>query len=226
MPPERAPPRSPLWPRTTRIYLVRHAESVANAGAYFAGQSDAPLSERGRRQAEALGQAFARVPLDALYASDLERARDTAAAIVRGRLLDVVPERGLRERDMGELSGVSFDEVRERSPELWQKILARDPYAAPPGGESHAELAERVRRTLGAIVPRHRGQAIALVAHGGTIAHAARLLLGVDDFALPFWVAADNASVTRVDHVEPAEGVLLPRLAYANRVAAAEGDAF
>jgi 2,3-bisphosphoglycerate-dependent phosphoglycerate mutase len=223
---ERAHPKGHLWPRTTRVYLIRHAESVANAGSYFAGQSDATLSDRGRRQAEALGLAFSRVPLDALYASDLVRARDTAAALGRGRLLDVEIEPGLRERHMGELSGVSFDEVRDRYPELWQKLLSRDPYAAPPGGESHAQLAERVRKTLGAILARHRGQALALVAHGGTIAHAARLLLGVDDFALPFWVAADNTSVTRVDHVEPSEGLTLPRLVYANRVAVAEGDAF
>ncbi len=221
---ERAP--GSVWPRTTRIYLIRHAESVANAGSYFAGQSDAPLSERGRRQAEALGRAFSRVPLDALYASDLGRARDTAEAVRRGRGLDVVIEPGLRERDMGELAGVSFDEVRAQRPELWQKLMARDPDAAPPGGESHVELAARVRSVLAAIVPRHRGLSLALVAHGGTLAHVVRLLLGVDDFTLPFWVAADNAGVTRVDHLEPAEGVVLPRLVYANRVAAAEGDAF
>jgi 2,3-bisphosphoglycerate-dependent phosphoglycerate mutase len=223
---ERVPAAGPVWPRTTRIYIIRHAESVANATSHFAGQSDAPLSERGRRQAEALSLAFSRVPLDALYASDLKRAHNTAEAVARGRRLPIELEPGLRERDMGALAGVSFDEARERYPELWKQLLARDPHAAPPGGESHAELAARVGRTLDAIVPRRRGQALALVAHGGTIAHAVRLLLGVDDISLPFWVAADNGAVTRVDHVEPAEGVLLPRLVYANRIAAAEGDAF
>lgn len=223
---ERAPSSGPTWPRTTRIYLIRHAESVANEGSYFAGQSDAQLSERGRQQAEALAKAFARVPLDALYASDLSRAVDTAEAIKRGRKLTLAIEPWLRERDMGVLTGSSFDKVRERHPEFWQKLLTRDPHAAPIDGESHAELAARVNRTLEAILPRHRGLALGLVAHGGTIAHAARLLLGVEDFAISFWVAADNASVTRIDQVEPFEGVSLPRLAYANRVASCEGDAF
>ncbi|HEU4535841.1 MAG TPA: histidine phosphatase family protein, partial [Polyangiaceae bacterium] len=146
--------------------------------------------------------------------------------IRRGRKLTLAIEPWLRERDMGTLTGASFDKVRERHPEFWQKLLARDPQAAPPNGESHAALASRVGRTLEAILPRHRGLTLALVAHGGTIAHATRLLLGVEDMSLSFWVAADNASVTRVDQVEPIEGVFLPRLAYANRVAVCEGDAF
>jgi probable phosphoglycerate mutase len=207
-----------LHPRTTTFLLVRHAESAANAGAYFGSQSDSPLSALGVVQARALAEALAGAAIDAVYSSDLSRARDTVAAIAAARGLAVHETPLLRERHMGELTGQSFDDVRSRYPEVWVRLAARDPHVVPPGGESQHDLAARVARFLDGLPARHRGQVVLIGSHGGTIHHLVRQLIGIHDLSVPFWLAVENASVTRVDLTEPAPGVLAPRLTYVNRV--------
>lgn len=215
------PPRAAT--RLATFLVIRHAESEANAGGYFASQSDSGLTELGQRQAAALAAALRNAPIHAVYSSDLSRARLTVAPIAAARGLAVVETPVLRERAMGEFTGMTFEDARDRYPEVWTKLVARDPYVAPPGGESHADLAARVRPFLRELVTRHTGQNVVLGSHGGTIHHLVRQLIGVHDLDLGFWLAVDNASVTRVDLTEPAPGVVTARLAYVNRVVSLEG---
>lgn len=210
-------------PITTTWLVVRHAESTANAGAYFASQSDSPLSERGEQQTLALAAALASITIDAVFSSDLSRARRTVEPLASARGLPVVTREDLRERAMGELTGLTFEEAKRRHPDVWAKLVARDPHVAPPGGESHVALGARVRAALSEIGARHRGRTILIGSHGGTIHHVVRQLIGIHDLDAPPWLSVDNASVTRVDVVEPAEGVVLPRLAYLNRIAHGDG---
>ncbi len=205
--------------RTTTLLVIRHAESTANAGAFFASQSDSPLTETGHRQAAALAGSLASTAIDAIYSSDLSRARDTATPLATARGLALVELPELRERHMGVLTGMSFDEARRRFPELWARMVARDPFAVPEGGESHTELAARARAFTTSLASKHRGQTLAIVSHGVAIHHALRCLIGIDDVAHPLWLAVDNASVSRVDLVETQPGVVVPKLAYINRVA-------
>jgi probable phosphoglycerate mutase len=203
---------------TTTFLLIRHAESAANAGNYFGSQSDSQLTEIGRAQARRLTAALAAASIDAVYASDLSRARDTVAAIAAARGLALTETPLLRERDMGAFTGLSFDDARARYPAIWARILARDPHVAPPDGESHHDLAARVATFLDGLAARHRGQVVAIGSHGGTIQHLARQLLGVTDLGIPLWIQSSNASTTRIDVYEPVPGVWAARLAYANRI--------
>jgi len=206
----------------TSFLLVRHAESEANAGAYFGSQSDSKLSERGLRQVSALTRALQGVPVEAIYCSDLSRAQDTVAPLAAARGLTLVSTPRLRERDMGSFTGLSFEEAKNRYPEMWRELVARTPDAAPPGGESHVALFDRVASVIDELFARHRGGTILIGSHGVAINHMLRKLMGVHDHALPLWFAVDNASVSRIDLHQRGDAIA-PRLTYANRVAPPEG---
>lgn len=206
----------------TSFLLVRHAESTANAGAYFGSQSDAQLSEKGRLQVDALVKALRGVPIDAVYSSDLSRARDTVAPLALERRLPLVTTPRLREREMGVLTGLTFEEAKARHPQLWRDLLARTPAAAPPGGESHIALYERVSAILDELAKKHPGRVVLIGSHGVAINHMLRHLMGVRDPNLPLWFSVDNASVSRID-LHRRQDVEAPRLTYANRVAPPEG---
>ena len=211
-------------PVVTTVYVVRHAESAANAGNYFASQSDSPLSDKGREQVVRMVRAFERITIHAVYSSDLSRAKDTVAPLAASRGLEVRAFDALRERSMGDLTGMTFDAVKTSLPEVWSRLVARDHTLVPPGGESQIDLGHRVRRVLAEIVPGHRGESIVIGSHGGTIHHIVRQLLGVHDHALEFWLAVGNASVTRIDLTEIAPGTIVPRLSYVNRMVVTEED--
>lgn len=216
-----APPTLPLSTITTVIttfLLVRHAESEANAAAYFGSQRDVPLSERGRAQVTALTHALSGLQIDAVLSSDLSRALDTVAPLAAERGLTVITTPRLRERAMGVFTGMSFDDARAQYPEVWKALVARDPFIAPEGGESHHALYQRMASVLDELYAQHRGQAVLIGSHGVAIHHMLRHLLGLEDIALPLWTAVDNASVSRIDIYEREGGQRSPRLVYANRL--------
>lgn len=206
-------------PHVTSFFIVRHAESVANAGGYFGSQSDSPLSPLGEAQAASLARALSKARIDAIYASDLSRARRTIEAIAAQRALPIHETALLRERSMGELTGMTFADAAAKHPEVWTRLLARDPHVAPPGGETHVELAARVTRFLAEASALHRGRTVLVASHGGTIHHLVRQLLGVHDLALTFAMHVENASVSRVDLLARPGEPIVPRLLYVNRVA-------
>ncbi len=147
--------------RPTTFYFVRHGESEGNAARVFTGQTDSPLTERGRQQAEAVADELANVKFDRIVSSDLSRTRDTADVIAKrhGMRVEVVPE--LREIDVGDRTGKTFDETRGLP--NWND----DGFVAWPGGET---LDQVVARTLGAIERLTRespGKTILVVGHGG-----------------------------------------------------------
>src|SRR5688500_14129220 len=131
---------------TTRILLVRHGESEWNAGGRWQGWADSSLSELGRQQAFEASAAVGTV--DAIVASDLERATQTALII--SETIGVGPvmiEPDLRERDVGEWTGLTRDEIEERWPgdlERWR----RGELVCPPGGELNDHILVRFEGAL------------------------------------------------------------------------------
>jgi len=119
------------------LILLRHGESEANAAGLLLGRTDSPLSERGRRQAAALGPLVGTV--HRVVSSPLLRARHTAEALETGTGVEI--DRRWVEVDYGEYEGQPLDAVPA---EVWRRWRA-DPHFRPPGGETLAELAARVR---------------------------------------------------------------------------------
>jgi broad specificity phosphatase PhoE len=150
---------------TTRILLVRHGESEWNASGRWQGWAESPLSDLGRRQAfEAAGAVGS---VDAIVASDLERAVQTALIISEAiGVGPVVAEPDLRERDVGEWTGLTRAEIDERWPgalDEWR----RGELPAPPGGERNEDILVRYERALRAIAEAFDGGEVLAVSHGG-----------------------------------------------------------
>jgi alpha-ribazole phosphatase len=152
-----------------RLLAVRHGATDWSRERRFAGSRDIALSPEGRRQCEALGQTLGPLPIAALYASPLGRARESAEAIARARGIQVIVEPDFREMCFGDWEGLTRDEVGRRFPEdsaVWRTAPER---LARPGGETLAAVAGRVSRGLGELRSRHRGETVALVSHGVVI---------------------------------------------------------
>jgi 2,3-bisphosphoglycerate-dependent phosphoglycerate mutase len=181
------------------VLVVRHGQTAWNALGRIQGHTDIDLDDTGRRQAQALGGALADVGLDAIYASDLARARDTARPAARRAGLTVVADPGLRERGFGIFEGLTHLEVAARWPELARRWRARDPDFDPEGGESLARFNERSVACAARIASRHAGQTVALVTHGGVLDCLYRAATRVGLREARTWQLG-NASINRLLH--------------------------
>jgi len=153
----------------TLFSYVRHGQTTWNAETRIMGQRDVPLTDLGRRQAGATAEALRGEAFDALYASDLSRARDTAEAINRHHGLHIEIDPRLRERAFGALEGLTPAEIRQRYPEhvaAYERDTLR--YRAP-GAESRLDFLQRVGPLLDALAEAHPESNVLIVAHGGVL---------------------------------------------------------
>jgi len=184
---------------TTRVLLVRHGQSQGNAERRFGGHSPTPLSELGRRQAEATARALASERVTAVYSSDLLRAVQTAEPLARATGLEINRTASFRERSVGLMEGLTFEEAAEAHPEEYAALLRRDFEHVLSGGESYRQLLDRAAAELDRAVERHRGGTVALFSHTGTICILALHLMGaLDAPALkPVWLSTSNCGAAR-----------------------------
>jgi probable phosphoglycerate mutase len=155
------------------VLLVRHGEQVLTRNMAIGDAIDAPLSDLGRKQANAVGERLSEVEIHAIYASPMSRARDTARAIAAHHDLDVTEVADLTEinlwrdvpQDQGLLDSVGPDELRRimRAGNRTQRWDAY-PYAEPP-----QEFRARIVTAIDAIMARHVGQRVVVACHGGVI---------------------------------------------------------
>ncbi|MER5973638.1 bifunctional RNase H/acid phosphatase [Streptomyces sp. NPDC002055] len=183
----------------TTFVLLRHGETALTPEKRFSGSggSDPELSPAGRRQAEQVAAALAaRGTVQAVVSSPLRRCRETAETVA-GRLgLDVRTDEGLRETDFGAWEGLTFAEVRERYPEELDAWLG-SAKAAPPGGESFAQVARRTALARDKILARHAGRTVLLVTHVTPVKTLVRLALGAPPESL-FRMELSAASLSAV----------------------------
>ena len=161
----------------TDLYLVRHGETATNRARLIQGWNSEPLNALGRWQAERAGARLAQVGLQSLYASPLDRARETATIVGQAVGLRPVLVEGLREMDTGLVSGLHSAQFIMRYPRLMWAWLRDDSALAFPGGETLTNFYTRASRAVDELVARHTGQTIAVVAHGGVISGYLSLLL-------------------------------------------------
>lgn len=174
----------------TRFCLIRHGETDWNLARRLQGHIDIPLNDTGERQADLAAAGLRDKRFTALYASDLVRAKETAAPLARLFGLQVETTPALRERHYGVFQGLTYEEIEQRYPAEYARYRARDPELLPEGGESLLGAAARVRSLLSSLVERHRGESVLLVTHGGVLDLAYRIATGKPlqeprDFAIP-----------------------------------------
>ncbi|MFD4796817.1 bifunctional RNase H/acid phosphatase [Streptomyces anulatus] len=184
------------------LILLRHGETALTPEKRFSGSggTDPELSATGRGQAERAAEHFAALgTVQEIVSSPLRRCRETAAAVADRLGLDVQIDEGLRETDFGAWEGLTFGEVRERYADDLTAWLASPDTAPTGGGESFAEVAERVAAARDRIVARYAGRTVLLVTHVTPIKTLVRLALGAPPAAL-FRMELSAASISTVAH--------------------------
>jgi broad specificity phosphatase PhoE len=185
----------------TRLYLIRHGQSAGNAEGRFGGHSATPLSPLGQRQAKFTAQALARERIHAIYSSDLRRAMQTANALGKLAGLKVIPHPAFRERHVGVLEGLTFDEAEQHHPADYRALVDRSLLHCITNGESYAQLLERTDAALAEILKEHEGKKIAIFAHTGTICFITLKMLGAitpETVCTP-WLVTANCGINRFE---------------------------
>ena len=183
--------------QATRIIAIRHGETDWNAATRIQGHTDIALNANGVEQARQLGAALANEDIDAVYASDLSRAADTAQAIATHHKLTVHTHTGLRERHFGYFEGLTWAAIEAKHAEDALAWRSRDTHFAPVGGESLEALKARVLNTLNELAGKHMGQHIVIAAHGGILDQLYRLANNLDLQTKRDWHLG-NAAVNRL----------------------------
>lgn len=197
-----APPPGRGWGptrgRATTTLLLRHGQTPLSVERRFAGRGDIPLTETGRRQAEAAAARLgARGGIDVIVSSPLRRARRTAEAVAEATGAALVVDDDLVEADFGEWEGLSFAEASAKSPDEVAAWLGNAD-AAPPGGESFAAAARRVLRALDRLLGAYPDRTLVLVSHVTPIKTLLCRALLAPPAAL-FRIHLDVASLCEVD---------------------------
>ena len=165
-----------------RLVLIRHAEPEASVHGRVYGALDVGLSKRGLRDAKKLASTVRGLDLDAVYASPLRRAVETATPLARERGLDLTLREGLREVDFGELEGRTYEEIGEDHADLFRAWATNPSAIRFPGGEDYVGLKARVLTAVEEI--RERTTSAAIVAHGGVNRVVLADALGLPDDAI------------------------------------------
>jgi len=182
----------------TTLVLVRHGETAWNAEGRVQGQTDVPLNEVGRAQAQALVPVLAAQRFEAIYSSDLLRVRETARPTARALGLEVSLDAGLRERHYGMFETLTYVECRERFPIEFERFREKELAFDFGTGESLQLFHQRALATVGAIAARHASKTVLVFTHGGVLEMlyreaTARGLRSARDFEIP------NAAINRFE---------------------------
>ncbi|MCA1692943.1 MAG: MSMEG_4193 family putative phosphomutase [Acidimicrobiales bacterium] len=199
-------PRAAARPRPTLVLFVRHGQTPTTGKVLPGRAPGLHLSDVGKEQARVAADAVAKLPkVDAIYASPLERARETAAPIAVARGLKVKIDRGLLELDVGDWTGEELKKV-SRTPG-WKVVQNHPSGFRFPGGESFVELQARIVGTIARLVAVHPGGTIVAVSHADTIKAAVGHALGthLDMFQR---LSISPCSVTAVAYAESGPMVL------------------
>ncbi len=181
----------------TRVFALRHGETAWNVGQRIQGQLDVPLNDRGRQQAARLALALQGEDLAAVHSSDLLRAAATAQAVADVCGLPVAHHPALRERAFGRFEGMTYTEIETCWPDDALRWRKREIDFAPGGGETLRDFSARCVSVLTRLAHAHRGEAIAVVAHGGVLDCLYRAATRVAPDAPRTWQLG-NAAINRV----------------------------
>lgn len=171
------PARSRRKARPTLVLLVRHGQTPTT-GAVLPGRTPGlHLADAGRDQAERAAERISALKkVAAVYASPLERTRETAAPIAKATGLRVRRDKGLLECDFGEWTGAELKELR-KLPE-WKMVQSHPSRFRFPGGESFAEMQLRMVSTIQRLAAAHQGETVVAVSHADPIKAAVNEAVG------------------------------------------------
>ncbi len=178
----------------SEIILARHGETEWNRAEVFRGRTDIDLNETGRKEAELLAQYLGSLKVEAIYASPLRRALQTAEVVSGQHRLKVNIAPGLIDFDYGQWQGLANQEVQDKYKELYAEWLNHPERVKMPGGESLDDVRERAVVVVDEIIARHKSTAV-LVSHRVVNKVLICALLGLDNSH--FWnIRQDTGAIT------------------------------
>ncbi len=184
----------------TRLIFIRHGFSESNKGGFFTGQADAALTELGRLQAQRSAEYLKDMHIDAVYSSTLSRAIDTARPVAESRGLEITQLHGLCEINGGDWEEKPFDDLGILFPDQY-KLWLEDIFSCQcPNGESVAEFAERVRRTVVQIAESNIGKTVCIATHATPIRVISCFAMGLDARLIKDVPWSPNASINIIDY--------------------------
>ncbi len=180
----------------TTLYIVRHGEARGNVERNFHGWYDSDLTENGRAQIARLPAYFRDIKLDAAYASDLRRTRETAEIVAKAKGIPVKTLSALREIHGGEWEDVPWDDLPVRFPESYGNWLERPHLLEMPGGERMTDFQDRIYTAVLEIAKENEGKNVLIATHGTAIKVLLCKVRGIPLSKMPGEAWCDNASVT------------------------------
>ena len=188
-------------PHPTRLYLVRHGQSAGNAEGRFGGHGATPLSPLGIEQAEKTAKILAKEGINVIYSSDLLRAVQTAEPLARLLELEINTSDAFRERHVGVLEGLTFDESKQAYPKDYYALVNRDVNHVITEGESYRQLLRRITAKLSDVVRAHPGERIVIYSHTGAICFLILHLLGAVHRGTKRtpWIVTSNCGINRFE---------------------------
>ncbi len=154
----------------TRLFLVRHGDTAdEETKKIYKGTLDIPLSDKGRSRIEKAGAFLSRFALGHVYTSTLSRCIESGSIIAKPHQLSIKTLEGLNEIHFGLWQGLSFDEIARMYPEDFPQWLSDPEIHSPPGGETLRDAKKRINTAINGIIAGHRGENVAVVAHGGVL---------------------------------------------------------
>ena len=186
---------------TTHVLLIRHGQSQGNAEGRFGGHTETPLSPKGRAESRRTAHTLASESFSAIVCSDLARAIETASPLAKLAGLELHTAEAFRERSVGVMEGLTFEEAAAQHAEQYAALLRRDFEHVLLGGESYRQTLDRASRKLDELVEQYKGGRIAIYTHTGTICILALHIMGALDAPelKPVWIASRNCGISRFD---------------------------
>lgn len=154
----------------TELILIRHGETDWNLAGRYQGQSDVPLNSQGIKQAHQLAKWLQGQKIEAVFSSDLRRAAQTAEILAETAGVPCLLEPRLREIHHGRWEGMSFSDIKDQYAGTFRKRLKYPLEVPSPGGETVADLLNRVIPAIQEIVLHHPDGRVIIVAHGLSLA--------------------------------------------------------
>jgi probable phosphoglycerate mutase len=164
---------------SARIIVVRHGETRFNVEGRWQGHDDSPLTEKGIAQAGALAKRLEAYQFSSVYSSDLGRAMQTARIITDQTGHDIIPDKRLRERNVGIFQGLTVAEIEAKYEIEWRMYRSKDPDYLIPHGESARQRFNYHIECFQELAEKNRGGCILIVGHGGVLNSLFRHVIGI-----------------------------------------------
>ncbi|MFV0452534.1 MAG: histidine phosphatase family protein [Propioniciclava sp.] len=164
---------------TTRLILLRHGQTDANAGGRFQGHQDVPLNRVGRSQAEAAGERLSAYNPARVISSDLDRAVSTARPLADRVGVPVITDERLREINVGSWQGMTGADIAEANPWFTEALAQGRDFRRSASGETATEAGERIAAVLTEVADEHPGETSVIVGHGLALRVGMALWLGM-----------------------------------------------